>query len=206
MPKYNGNITGAKNGVPGKAFNILVDVDGTLVNFLGQYAKYYRRETGEDVDYTKIQTYDISKIFKTNVEYKYLYYQSFYHDIDFMPGAKRAVNNLAKNHNIYFVTSSVTRESMAGKCRLLEHTFPWFRVWKHYINASRKSVINMPDSILIDDCPSQICEFNSLRICYGWPHNAHIKQKVDLWTSNWAEIERYIQTRPTSKVLSGQEA
>lgn len=204
MPEHNGDTTGAQKSVPGNVFNILVDIDGTLVNFLGQYAKYYRRETGIDVDHTKIQTYDISKIFKTNVEYKYLYYQSFYHDIDFMPGAKRAINNLVRNHNIYFVTSSVTRESMAGKCRLLEHTFPWFRIYKHYINASRKSMISIPNSILIDDCPLHVCEFNGLRVCYGWPHNAHIKQKVDLWTSNWVEIERYVQKLSTQKTLTGQ--
>jgi len=173
---------------------VFIDIDGVLVNFVKQYAKFYEIDKGIHIDYSTVEDYDLMNTFKTEYKYKYLYAESFYDDIEFMPNAVECINKLNNSDdiNIHFLTSCVTQESLFAKYKLLRRTFNWFRPW-HFMSVGYKWMIECDDGVFIDDCPSNLEKSKMpVRICYELPHNKHVRDKVDFSSSNWNSIVNFI--------------
>ena len=176
---------------------LFIDVDGTICNFLSQYAKFYMRDFGIHVNWNEISDYNLEKNFlKLNKidKYKYLRNSEFYKDIEFMPKAIDYINLLHKEgHKIYFSTSCVTYESMLAKFDLLQRNFKFFEIEK-FLVLNRKNYLYVKDGILIDDSP-YVFENSKMpiKICLDWKYNRNV-QNVNFRNSDWLEIYTYIQS------------
>jgi len=175
---------------------ILIDIDGVLVNFLKRYAEYYFKDTGKFVNWHNIDNYDLRLSMPTLTKYKYLYDPEFYTGIDFLPGAISTIDKLYEDqYLVQFVTAAVTKESMVAKFDLLSRTFSWFHIEKNWMVLSRKQLLFIPNSVIIDDNP-HFFEESQLRynICFAWEHNKHLRGRVNLYTDNWLEIYSFIRS------------
>lgn len=175
--------------------SIYIDVDGTLVNFVKQYARFHKRATGKDIQWENVEHYDLTKSMPTERQYEYLYDVAFYEDIDFFPSAVEVINLLKQEgYDIKFMTTCVTFESMIAKFHLLARTFKWFEIEKHWIVLSRKQHFVTPNSIMIDDNPHFFKETKfTYNICHALKHNEHVHHLVSLRTHDWKQIYGFIK-------------
>lgn len=150
---------------------IAIDVDGVVLDIITPWLSVYNQEYNDILTRDDITDWDIHKLVKPRCGgeiYKYLDLEKTYFQANVDPDAKLIINAFRDlGHRIVFVTST-TPKSMGVKYRkLLSEGLIDKR--ENYIECADKSLIRA--SVLLDDYPKNLENFQGARYLYSQPWN-----------------------------------
>lgn len=152
---------------------IAIDVDGVVLDILTPWLSIYNVEYKDNLTRDDITDWDVHKFVKPQCGrgiYKYLDVEQTYFQANVDPQAKMIINAFRDlGHRVIFVTST-TPKSMGVKYRkLLVEGLLDKR--ENYIECADKSLIQA--SVLLDDYPKNLENFQGARYLYSQPWNKH---------------------------------
>jgi len=175
-------------------YKIFLDMDSTLNEFTQGYVNYYNRVYHEKVILTNedLWQYEISKCIpnltakEAEIRKKAIFkVPGYWKNIPIKEGAITAVKWIYNNFDTYILTAPWmdNLNCVQEKVEWIKKYFPYFDTSK-IIFSAHKNVIH-PQSILIDDKPSNLEEFPGKTIAFDYPFNRNIK--VDGRITHWKE-------------------
>lgn len=155
---------------------VLCDIDGVVANYNQRYLECLRLATGRFHRPEEITTWEYRDCLKLTPEDEKATDEILKHnlDLDEFPGAVDAVRDIARWHQVVFVTSPSYHipEWTYRRQAWLEKRFPGLPV----IHTKHKELI--PGDVLIDDRPSNLRDWiyahhNGWGILWAQPYNAN---------------------------------
>lgn len=177
-------------------YKVFLDMDSTLNDFTQGYVNYYNKvyKKQESLCDEDLWQYEISKcipgitieeaersraaIFKV---------PGYWKNIPIKDNAVEAVEWIYANFDTYILTAPWmdNLDCVKEKVEWVGEYFPFFDRSK-IIFSAHKNIIDAR-SILIDDKPQNLEEFQGVRIAFDYPYNR--ETNVDGRISNWADIK-----------------
>jgi len=140
--------------------NILLDLDGVCVDFVGAACRLHGRTFDETV--WPPGEYDIAEVLGIGDEefWEVIHRQGvdFWRGLEAYPWFVRLHRELQRRGRVYFVTSpSRSPHSAAGKMLWLKERFG--ETFKDFVLTRRKHLLSRADCVLIDDSDRNVREF-----------------------------------------------
>lgn len=166
-----------------KKLTILCDLDGIIVDLLKAWLDFHNAKYGDNFTKADITEFAMHKCVKPEHRgkiYEFLNLDNCFDDLQPIPGAIEAVNNLIeKGHDFVVLTASAKNPMSAfGKIKWVKKYLGLER--QQIIVSSRKELIC--GDVLIDDSPDNIKAYNKrwpntpiLSIAY--PYNAEVSDR-----------------------------
>ena len=202
-----------------KNLTILVDMDDTIENLCEAWCAALNKQHNLRVKPQNIKEWDLRQSFPTLTPkqiYAPLFNDAFWDTVKPIPGAQKALRELAEDgHRLLIVTASHPETVSAKLNKVLFRYFP-FLGYRDVIVASQKDVIR--GDVRIDDNPENLTLVNdgSLRILFNRPHNesfnadAHNIERADDWDEIKAMVSLYSymnagRTKPRDRYVGVEE-
>jgi 5'(3')-deoxyribonucleotidase len=181
---------------------IFMDFDGVIVNSRKAYCDTYSQlyagcEHYVHPNWRNVEEWDLSKLCPLSRE-DLFGHDLFFYDLEFMGGAKQHLESLSRKFDIS-ICSIGTYDNITHKSNWIKHKLP-FMTSAIFINPNHdyragKSVINMKDSIFIDDVSLNLDSSNAeIKICYGdvfsW-NNDWEGTRCATWNELYKELMKY---------------
>lgn len=177
-------------------YKVFLDMDSTLNEFTEGYINYYNRIYREKIVLKNedLWQYEISKCIPnlTSEEAEkrkraIFKVPGYWQNIPIKEGAITAVRWIYDNFDTYILTAPWldNLDCVKEKIAWIQKYFPFFEVDKIVFSA-HKNIIH-PQSILVDDKPSNLEEFLGKTIAFDYPFNKDIN--VDGRITHWREIK-----------------
>lgn len=178
---------------------LFIDFDCTIVDAIKAYCNVYNiifkdHPDFKPADHTKVYQWDFGsecELAKYRVDELFAS-PLFFENLEFMPNAYKVIEELSKKYEIYICTLG-TLKNLALKAQWLEKNLP---IVKNHIllhvdsGVQAKDVINMEDSIIIDDTASVLRSVNAdLKICFGKEYEWNKDWNGRLRCENWLEVD-----------------
>jgi 5'(3')-deoxyribonucleotidase len=180
---------------------LFLDFDCTIVDSIKAYCEVYNKQFKDEqgyifADYNKVARYDLKdQCHLVDHQERIFSNEVFFQHADFMPGAEAVIQKLAQKYKIV-ICSIGSLDNISFKSQWIKNNMPYITdvvLISSSIGSSGikmdKSVVNMVDSIFIDDHADNLFSSNAkIKICYG-------KEYVwnESWTGNrcfnWKEVE-----------------
>lgn len=163
--------------------NILIDMDGIIVDLLGRWIEVQNRENGSGISVADVTAFD-SAVLDNSIYNR----DGFFDDLDPIPGAIEGVTFLANHgHNITIATSGASNaDSARAKIEWVRRHFSHLSWGKNQMMiGSRKHLLS--GDVLIDDSPPNVkdwlwfnagqaitlkypytVEMDRLKVCDSW--------------------------------------
>ena len=160
--------------------HLIIDYDNTIVNSSKAICQLYNElycnhENFKPADWTQVNRWDLSdqcQLISQNQQNiaKLFSSQRFFEIIDFFPNAQETLIKLSEITDIVICTSG-TAKNISQKVIWLEKHLPFAHIVPVILNGSDgygKSIVNMKNSVFIDDHVENIISSNAdFRILYG---------------------------------------
>lgn len=183
---------------------LFLDFDCTIVDAIKTYCNVYNMhykqlEGFKEADYTKVNRYDLKdqchlvdhqeNIFST---------QEYFNHLEFMPYAREVIERLGSKYEL-IICSIGTLDNISYKAQWIKNNLPFIKnviLISSAVGASGiktdKSVVNMKDSIFIDDHSENLFSSNAeLKVCFG---------KEYVWNNSWTG-QRCFHWKEVEKLL-----
>ena len=176
-----------------KKLTIYLDLDEVICKLLNKLCRIYNYKYDKNLKPNDIKTYSLSQyIGEKGIEI--LKQPGFFRMLEPIEGSIETIEKLVNNGNEVFIISSPMNEySVYEKYKWIQENLPFFDI-KNLILIGNKgdllSRINGKNSILFDDCPAYLREFNGIRIVMDRAYNRELVVGVDCdyRVSNWDEF------------------
>lgn len=183
---------------------LFIDFDSTIADSIKAYCSVYNSTYNEhpefrEADYNKVNRYDLKdechlvdhqeRIFSNKVLFEHL---------EFMLGAEEVLLKLAEKYQL-IICSLGTLENLTWKAQWIKNNMPFIKdviLISSAVSPSGiktdKSVVNMKESIFIDDHAENLVTSNAeIKICFGKEYEWN-----KYWTGNrcftWQEVEKLL--------------
>lgn len=156
---------------------LLIDMDAIIVDMVSIWLDKYNQATGENVKLADVEDYDLGKICKnTKVLYDILNEPGFFFDMEPMPHAVEAVNELIdEGYEVIVVTQPPRSASVAvrDKRRWIKKYFPDFDL-QNMVFCHKKYLIG--GDLIFDDKPDHLVSWKrahpfGLTTTLDWKYN-----------------------------------
>ena len=176
---------------------LFIDIDSTVVKSRKRLCEYYTHKYSVNVNWQEVKEWDLTDVLKLanrDEVGEWFNHRDFYAGIEFYPDAKKYIDKLAKTYEIHFCTVGSVK-NIHYKSMFLKENFPNIPVISLSENSS-KSLVNMDNSIFLDDKMQNLQESNAkFKILFqgnniamnynnGWRGNT-----VDNWKSVYSLIQ-----------------
>jgi 5'(3')-deoxyribonucleotidase len=172
---------------------IFMDFDDTIVNARKGYCDVYSQLYSACKDYShpnwkKIDQWDLRQscpLATTDI----FEHDLFFYDLEFKQNAFEGLKSLSQDFEVIICTIG-TYKNIAKKSKWIKNRLPFIKQSIFINNGNNhmnKSIINMNDSIFIDDVASNLISTNAKeKICYG---------EVFSWNEDWlgTRCENWLQ-------------
>ena len=157
-----------------KKTNIFIDFDNTIVNSTKAFIQVYNEKFDASVNYLDVENYDFSPLINLDKEEICKIFSSydFYRELELFYGVEDVLNYLKESNlfNIILVTNC-SADSIKEKIDYLKRNdLDKYFDSKIYLDSGKpydKSIINMHNSILIDDHRENHLYSNAkFKLCY----------------------------------------
>jgi 5'(3')-deoxyribonucleotidase len=180
---------------------IFLDFDGTLVDsikaYCSTYNTIYKQFTGfKEAVWYNVNRYDLKDecpIVKNPREI--FQYKIFFKFLEFMNGNTFDILRELDKHFDIHICSIGTPENLSLKCKWLQENL--FFVEKYILisngtNKMDKSIVDMSDSIIIDDHVDNLISSNAaIKICFGEEYDWN-KNWDGIRCVNWSDLFNYL--------------
>ncbi len=161
--------------------NLLVDMDGVLLDIYHQFLKFEERETGSRQGSEALKGKLELEAFPDGV--RYLNTPGFFREAPPMEGSVSGLKMLDNKYHVLVVSLATEYPgTIPEKIEWLNRNFP-FLSWKQMVFCGDKSMIR--GDILVDDHAKNLDHFDGERILYTQPHNINYTprrgQRVNCW-------------------------
>jgi 5'(3')-deoxyribonucleotidase len=153
---------------------IAIDMDDVIADTIGHYLRLYNADFGrnlqrEDLNgkhvFASVPPEDVPRV------RQYFQKESFFSEIDVMPGSQEVVKALASRYEVFVATAAMeVPDSFTPKFRWLQQHFP-FVAANNIVFCGDKSIIHA--DFLIDDNVRHFARFQGEGILFTAPHNGH---------------------------------
>lgn len=167
---------------------IAVDMDEVLADTLAKELKVYNQLFKTDFSRKDLEgtTFEALVPGRDQAIQDYLNEESFFSDLDVMPGAQRVVKVLMEAHEVFVTTAAMEfPASFHAKFTWLKQHFPFIPA-DSIVFCGSKSIIKA--DYLIDDNIKHFQDFDGKGILFSAPHNLHLEYRDRV--SSWDEVER----------------
>lgn len=179
---------------------IAIDIDNVTLNWQRRWIELYQTWFGEVLDIENLGTWTAcvdETHFETSAEF-FTWFDGArgWDDMDWVRGAPGAIQDLARQHSIVFVTSRHTDEAHNATVR-------WFRQWEHLwdgaqLRTKAGNKLSTPSSIHIDDSPHVIEQFVEAKrpiIIFDQPWNKDVHEGTGpVWRARgWTDVLEIIE-------------
>jgi len=168
---------------------IFMDFDGTLVNsrksYCDTYAQLYANcENYEHPNWRETQEWNLELTCPLAKEDLFCH-DLFFWGLEFMNGAKSKIESLSTQFDI-IICSIGYYDNISKKSQWIKHKLPVIKksiFINHGNNHLDKSIINMQNSIMVDDVSKNLHSSNAdIKICFG---------DEFVWNRDWEGIRCY---------------
>lgn len=190
-----------------KKLKILLDMDETVVDLIGDWLAAYNRQWSDNLTKDKVTGWDFHTYCKAECGkqvYDILQRPGFFDYLPPMPGAVGAVRTLhAQGHELLFATSTPSADAARGKVEWIKRTFGdlGYGISK-IIQIADKSLIDA--DMLVDDKPETILQWAKAGrqiVAIVHPHNVieateHASYAAHSWqnpVAAWRDIVSHIR-------------
>lgn len=169
---------------------LFMDFDGVIVNSRKAYCDVYSQLYSDCQNYKhpnwrNVEEWDLTKLCPLSAN-DLFGHDLFFYDLEFIGGAKTHLKSLASQFDITICTIG-TYDNISRKSNWIQHRLP-FLTSSIFINPNHdyragKSVIDMKDSIFVDDVSLNLEGSNAkVKICFG---------DVFSWNEDWKGTRCY---------------
>jgi 5'(3')-deoxyribonucleotidase len=175
---------------------IFLDYDGVIVNSRKAYCDTYAQLYANCEDYVHpnwkcVTEWELTKMCPLSKE-DLFGHDLFFYDLEFMNGAKSKIENLSTRFDIIICTIG-SYDNVAKKSQWIKHRLPAIKKTIFINNGANhldKSIINMQNSIMIDDVSNNLYSSNAeVKICFG-DEFAWNRDWEGTRCYNWSELYR----------------
>ncbi len=167
---------------------LIIDMDDVLANASKKILSVFNRinHTSYTEEYfEKVNFYEFLKTGNFLELKPHLEEKGFFRDLEVMPHAQIALEDLGKKYEIFIVSAAMEfPNSLADKYQWMQEHFPEIS-WKNIVFCGDKSLI-MGD-VMIDDHEKNLATFSGQKILFTAMHNHHIEGYTRL--NSWAEFD-----------------
>lgn len=164
--------------------NILVDMDGVLADIYPHFIDMEYRETGIQLDITKLDGLLEAEAFPSFL--KVVNTPGFFRTVPVIADSIEGLRYLNDKYNVTIVSSATEfPNSLMDKHDWLKEHFP-FIGWQQMIFCGSKQHIK--GDIMIDDHPKNLIQFTGQKLLFSEPHNALINDPDFRRVDSWKEI------------------
>lgn len=189
-----------------RTLDILLDMDGVVVDWVTPVARLFGREKDELIPNWPRGKFDIENVLP-GVTSDILWSkinergEDFWAEMPEMPWARRLYDGCKERGNVYFLTAPSNKGGcLAGKLRWMQK-FTGDEWFKNYLIGKPKFLCGKPGSILVDDADKNIDAFNEeggygILLPHVWNTNHHIEMDpIDYVFAQIDEHKKSIQKR-----------
>jgi 5'(3')-deoxyribonucleotidase len=167
---------------------ILVDMDGVLVDIYTRFFELHEKETGE-----RLHEKDIAGLLEGEAfanQRKWVSSPGFFRSLPVMEGSQEVLEKLNKEYRIIVVSLATEfPNSLTDKQLWLHENFP-FIGWNQIVFCGDKNIIKA--DIMIDDHLKNLDHFEGETIMFTQPPNMLIKNSNHKRVNSWFEIEKLL--------------
>ena len=167
-----------------RAMLYIVDMDGTIVDFVGAMVDEHNKISGTNLSKEDIDEWDLTPFgIKTSTWQK----PGFFYNLKPFEGAIEVLWKMYQNGNQIWIASDSMGQNFVetDKTKWIEEHIPFVR---GVVFTGRKW--ELPGDILIDDSPEQLEKFSGITIKFNQPYNKHVK--ADHAVDSWKDIDRMV--------------
>lgn len=183
---------------------LFLDFDSTIADSIKAYCSVYNStynhlEGYREADYNKVNRYDLKdECHLVEHQENIFSNKALFEHLEFMPDAKEVILKLVKKYQV-IICSLGTLENLTWKAQWIKNNMPFVKDIVLISSAvspsgikTDKSVVNMKDSIFIDDHAENLVTSNAeIKICFGKQYE---------WNKNWTG-ERCFTWREVEELL-----
>ena len=178
---------------------LFIDIDSTIYNSQKRLVEYLNAIYNKNVNYKDIKKYNCTCSFpKTSAsEVEEIFDdKEFYSHIKLFKKTKETIRALQERYDIIFLTKG-SRKNIYHKCSRLNYDFHSAKVVTISKNIS-KGLIDMDDSVIIDDLGKNLLESNaSIKILFAPfginDYNSDAFNHPDIEVvKNWKDVRRFL--------------
>jgi 5'(3')-deoxyribonucleotidase/uncharacterized protein with PQ loop repeat len=170
-----------------RRLRIAVDMDEVIADSFSKHLSLYNQMTGGNITKEMVSNQGIGALIPRERREQFNaipYSDGFFADLQVMTGAKEALSELSRDHEI-FITSAAMEvpTSFADKFQWMGKNFP-FITPNQIVFCGGKTIINA--DVLIDDRSRHFTGFRGTGILFTAPHN--VREDADLRANNWDDV------------------
>lgn len=176
-----------------KLKKIGIDLDSTLNNLVEVWVKKYNEEYDDNLTSKKIIKWEMDELVKPECGKKifnYLHDPMLFYNLDIKDGAKKTIDFLSKNYELYIVTA-YTPDTCLDKSN-------WIKKHKLKINDKNVIFINNKSLLdldyLIDDGPHNFEHFTGTGLVFDMPYNRHVNGDNLKRVKTWKDIRKFFDS------------
>jgi 5'(3')-deoxyribonucleotidase/uncharacterized protein with PQ loop repeat len=166
---------------------IAVDMDEVIADAFNKHLSLYNRRAGANLTPEMISRKGLKALIPQDRREDFnaiAHGDGFFADLEVMPGAREALLELSRNHDIYITSAAMeVPGSFADKFQWMERHFPFIPP-SNIVFCGDKNIINA--DVLIDDRSRHFKGFRGTGILFTAPHN--VAEAADLRANNWTDV------------------
>jgi 5'(3')-deoxyribonucleotidase/uncharacterized protein with PQ loop repeat len=170
-----------------RRLRIAVDMDEVIADAFGKHLGQYNQQTGANLTTETISRKGLSALLpgESREQFNAIpHADGFFADLEVMPGAREALLELSRNHDIYITSAAMeVPSSFADKFKWMEKHFPFIPP-SRIVFCGDKNIVNA--DVLIDDRSRHFKGFRGAGILFTAPHNA--TEAAELRANNWNDV------------------
>lgn len=165
-------------------------MDGVIADTVAQFIIHYEKDYGIRIERHAFDGKPEVEGLPDNAVRKYVLSPGFFRSVPVMEGAKEALQELAKNFDIYIVSAAMEfPQSLKEKYEWLQEHFPYIK-WNNIIFCGDKSIIGT--DYMIDDHVRNLDSFKGKTIMFTAGHN--LSNNLHHRVNNWKEVIELLQS------------
>lgn len=164
-------------------------MDGVIADTVENFLRYYEKETGIRMPGNSFNNKPEYQALPDNAVKRYVVTPGFFRSVPVMAGAREALLQLSKHHEIYIVSAAMEfPQSLPEKYEWLAEHFEFIQ-WRNIVFCGDKSIINT--DYMIDDHLKNLDHFSGKALIFTAEHNRNVDRHERL--NNWQEALRFFE-------------
>ena len=172
---------------------ILIDMDHVMADITGQFIKWYKEETGTEMNRADLYGKPEDLAFpQPRLIREFLYAPGFFRTAAVIPGSQEVIKELNEVYDLFIVSAAMEfPQSLIEKYEWLLKHFPFIH-WRQIIFCGSKKPVS--GEFMIDDHIKNLSHFNGEKLLFTATHNTHMHDTGYTRVNNWEEVRRLLIT------------
>lgn len=184
---------------------IAVDMDEVITDALTKHVQLYNEHFGKQTTFEDLAGLSLPQYAEEHEREKVIDFvmtESFFADLDVLPGAIETLEALSKEHELFITTAAMeVPKSFAAKYEWLTRHLPFINT-QHFVFCGDKSIVQA--DYLIDDNVRHFKRFKGCGILFDAPHNRFVDHNPRV--KNWNDVAEFFGLPKQAQILNRSAA